>query len=233
MFSKKFLSASALLLVCGVSTMPSLAKSKTTTTTTHVESAEPKCEKPGPGEPPPPPISDAELERIAGLKTKMMETTESKMGELHSLHRQLELLMTKSTIDRAQALQLQSRINAIHADLANTRLNFELDMMEGMPAEAREKMRKHRLMDAAFGPPGGHGPGAGLGGPPPPGFGPPPTCPPPGFGPMPPFGLPPFGGPMRHGMGPIPGGGPGAAPPPPPEAKHQPLNGPLPKEVMT
>jgi hypothetical protein len=135
-----------------------------------------------------PPPSDAELARIAELKTKFLESTSAKMTELHSLNRQLQLSMTKTTIDRVQILQLQSRINAIHGDLVNSRLSLELEIMESMPAEAKERMRKHRLFNAAF------GLGADMGGPPPPGFGPPPTCPPPGFGHppgLPPFGLPP------------------------------------------
>ena len=159
-----------------------------------------------------PSITTAELERIADLKTKFFDSTAPKIAELHSLTRQLQLLMAKSTIERASALQMQSRINAIHAELANNRLLFELDMINTMPAAAREKMQKHRLFIAAFG-----GPGEGFSGPPP-GFGPPPICvPTPGFGPPSLLGPPLFGFPPgmdRAMMGPPSGRGPRDASPP-------------------
>lgn len=132
-----------------------------------------------PGEPPR--LSEAELLRLAELKGKYEDSTAPKRAELQSLHRQLGLAMAKPAVDRAQVMQLQGKINAINSDLANARLNFMLDLNEGMPTEAKEKMRKHLLFDAAFGPPD-----MGFGGPPPPGPGLPPTCVPPGFGPPPP-----------------------------------------------
>jgi hypothetical protein len=157
----------------------------------------------------PPRLSEAELLRLAELKGKFEDSTAPKRSELQSLHRQMTLAMAKPAVDRAQVMQLQSKINVINSDLANARLNFMLDLNEGMPTEAKEKMRKHLLFDAAFGPPD-----MGFGGPPPPGPGLPPTCVPPGFGPPPPhlgpppsMGFPP--GLRPEGMlGPKPGRGP-------------------------
>ncbi|HEY9731041.1 MAG TPA: hypothetical protein V6C89_03965 [Drouetiella sp.] len=154
-------------------------------------------------------LSEAELLRLAELKGKFEDSTASKRAELESLQRQIRLALLKATVDRAYVLQLQSRINIVNSDLANARLNFMLDVNDGMPSAAKERMRKHLLLDAAFGPPE-----MGFGGPPPPGPGLPPTCVPPGFGaPPPPIGPPPMMG-FPPGlrtegiMGPKPGRGP-------------------------
>jgi len=207
------------IFACGLTMLPSLASqphAKTKNTKLSSNAVYAVAREDGDGPKAPPPISDAELERLAALKGKFFDATSAKKAELHSVARQMQLLMAKSTLDRPQILQLQNRINAIHTDLANSRLFFELDILDGMPAEAKERMRKQRLFAAAF------GPGDDMGGPPPPGFGPPLTCaPPPGFGPPHPLGPPPFGSsPGREPggrMGPNPGRGPGGAPPPPPQ----------------
>ncbi|MBS1955982.1 MAG: hypothetical protein JST89_17485 [Cyanobacteria bacterium SZAS-4] len=170
-----------------------------------------------------PHLSDAELLKLAEMKAKFADNIAPKMAELHSLRRQMNLAMARSTLDRAQLLQLQSKINSANSDIANSRLSFQLDLNDSMPADAKERMRKHLLFDAAF------GPDQGFGGPPPPGLGPPPTCvPPPGFGlHHPPFGPPPMMG-FPPGLrpeglnGPMPGRGPRGAPPAPPSAHSGP-----------
>ncbi|MBI2809564.1 MAG: hypothetical protein HYX67_01855 [Candidatus Melainabacteria bacterium] len=160
-----------------------------------------------------PHLSEAELLKLAEMKSKFADSIAPKMAELHSLQRQMMLAMAKPTVDRAQLLQLQSRINSINAEIANSRLVYQLDVSDTMPPDAKERMRKHLLFDAAF------GPDRGFGGPPPPGLGPPPTCvPPPGFGlHHPPFGPPPMmgfpPGLRPEGMRPTPGRGPRGAPP--------------------
>ncbi|RTL38069.1 MAG: hypothetical protein EKK48_22490 [Candidatus Melainabacteria bacterium] len=164
----------------------------------------------------PPRLSEAELLRLAELKGKLEDSLAPKMLELRSLQRQQKLAMAKTSIDRAQVMQLQTRINNVQADIANSRLTFQLDVTDGMPAEAKERMRKHLLLDAAF------GADMGFGGPPPPGPGLSPTCVPPGFGPPPPhlFGPPPMMGVppglRPEGMGSKPGRGPRGALPVPP-----------------
>lgn len=164
-----------------------------------------------------PHLSDAELLKLAEMKSKFADSIAPKMTELHSLHRQMKLAMAKPTVDRTQLMQLQGKINSINSDIANSRLSFQLDLNDNLPADAKERMRKHLLFDAAF------GPDQGFGGPPPPGLGPPPTCvPPPGFGlhhstfgPPPMMGFPP--GLRPEGMnGPMPGRGPRGAPQAPP-----------------
>jgi hypothetical protein len=164
-----------------------------------------------------PGLSDAELLKLAEMKSKFADSMGPKMAELHSLHRQMMLAMAKPSVDRAQLLQLQSRINSVNSEIANSRLSFQLDLNDSMPADAKEHMRKHLLFDAAF------GPDTRFGGPPPPGLGLPPTCvPPPGFGlHHPPFGPPPMmgfpPGLRPEGMTvPTPGRGPRGAPPAPP-----------------
>ncbi len=165
----------------------------------------------------PPHLSEAELLKLAEMKSKFADSLAPKMMELHSLQRQMKLAMAKPSVDRARLMQLQSRINSINSDIANSSLSFQLDLSDTMPADAKERMRKHLLFDAAF------GPDQGFGGPPPLGLGPPPTCvPPPGFGlHHPPFGPPPMmgfpPGLRPEGMnGPMPGRGPRGAPPAPP-----------------
>lgn len=170
----------------------------------------------------PPRLSEAELLRLAELKGKLEDNLAPKMIELRSLQRKQKLAMARSTVDRAQVVQLQNRINAIQSDIASTRLTFQLDVTDGMPAEAKERLRKHLLMDAAF------GADMGFGGPPPPGPGPSPTCVPPGFGPPPPhlFGPPPMmgfpPGLRPEGTGSKPGRGPRGALPVPPGAQAAP-----------
>lgn len=170
----------------------------------------------------PPRLSESELLRLAELKGKLEDNLAPKLLELRSLQRQQKLAMAKTTVDRAQVMQLQTRINNIQADIANSRLSFHLDVTDGMPAEAKERMRKHLLFDAAF------GADMGFGGPPPPGPGLSPTCVPPGFGPPPIhlFGPPPMMGVppglRPEGMGSKPGRGPRGALPVPPGAQATP-----------
>lgn len=244
MISRKILALQFGVLACSLSAMPGNAEStdakvdskvskKTTRSITKLkltlnENADGKADRPDG----PPRISDAELLRLAELKGKLEDSIAPKIAELHSLQRQMKLAMAKATVDRAQVLQLQNRINSINSDIATARLNFHLDVTDGMPADAKERMRKHLLFDAAFAPSGP--PDMVFGGPPPPGLGLPPTCVPPGFGPPPPhFGPPPMMG-IPPGlrpegmMDPKPGRGPrGAAGAPSAASPCAPPSGPL------
>lgn len=193
MKSKNILAVQVAILTCGLVLAPSQAKhnakAKITELKLNVNYATDNKIQSVDG-PTPSHMSDTEMQKVTEMKSKFADSIEPKMTELHSLHRQMFLSMTKPTVDRTQIIQLQSRINSINSDIANCQLNFHLDLNDGLPSDAKETLRKHLLFDAAF------GPEMSLGGPTPPGLGPPPTCAPlPGFGlHHPPFGPPPIMG---------------------------------------
>jgi Spy/CpxP family protein refolding chaperone len=121
-----------------------------------------------------PSFSDDQLEKIAALKDQYMQKTASQKSQVRLLHRQLREAMASETVDRSRAQQILSQINSIHSDLASKGLDFKIDMMSILTPEQREHMRRHMLMENAFGGGwghhrhGGHGRGGehGHGGPP-------------------------------------------------------------------
>ena len=92
-----------------------------------------------------------ELEHLSDLKTRFLEKTDSQMSELHSLLSQQLRLKAKLTDERAEIFQIQHKIDALQAYLANSRLTFEFEIFDALSAPAKESMQKNWLFAAAFG----------------------------------------------------------------------------------
>lgn len=100
-------------------------------------------------------FSDEQLQKMGALNNKFKDSIGAQAVQLGSLHRQLKEVFTQPQVDRAKALDIQSKINAIKADLSIAKLNHKLDKMAILTPEQREKMRHRMLVSEAFG--GGRG----------------------------------------------------------------------------
>jgi Spy/CpxP family protein refolding chaperone len=109
-------------------------------------------------------FSDDQLEKMAALKDSFIQKTSSQHTQLMLLHRQLREALAKPDVDRSAAQSIQSQINSVQNDLAAKHLDFKLDMMAILTPEQREHMRKHMLMENAWGGMGHHHHGCGGGG---------------------------------------------------------------------
>lgn len=115
-------------------------------------------------------LSDAQLEKMSTLRNKFLDSTASQRTELETLYRQMKGVFTRADVDRNQALEIQSKINATKANLATARLNLKLEELSVLTPDQREKLRHRMLVSEAFGGfhhggPGrfGHGGPAGFG----------------------------------------------------------------------
>lgn len=96
-------------------------------------------------------LSDAQLEKMSGLRNKFLDSTSAQRTELESLYRQMKGVFTKPEVDRQQALEIQSKINNVKANLSTARLNFKLEELSVLTPEQREKLRHRMLLSESFG----------------------------------------------------------------------------------
>jgi Spy/CpxP family protein refolding chaperone len=96
-------------------------------------------------------LSDAQLEKMGSLKNKYADSTSAEKAQLGTLFRQMKDVISKPEIDRAQAVALQSKINAVKDDLSTARLNLKLDEIAVLTPDQREQIHHRMLEREAFG----------------------------------------------------------------------------------
>lgn len=96
-------------------------------------------------------FSDDQLQKMSSLNNKFKDGIATQAVQLGSLHRQLKDVFTQPQVDRAKAVEIQSKINALKADLSIAKLNYKLDKMAILTPEQREKMRHRLLVSQAMG----------------------------------------------------------------------------------
>lgn len=101
-------------------------------------------------------FSDAQLEKLAGLKDNFDLNTAEKKAQLRSFYRQMHELMTEANIDRQKISDLHQRINTLKSDLSNARLAYMMDRAEVLTPEQRKEMH-HWMLVRQTGPRGGMG----------------------------------------------------------------------------
>jgi Spy/CpxP family protein refolding chaperone len=106
-------------------------------------------------------FTDAQLESIHAIKSKYLDADEPNISQLHRLHRKLFELMSGLNVDKEDLMLVQSKMNAIEAELSNQRLRMALELRDVLTAEQKADIHKHMLeWEAAPGGPKGPG---GLG----------------------------------------------------------------------
>ncbi|MCA9803979.1 MAG: periplasmic heavy metal sensor [Cyanobacteria bacterium HKST-UBA02] len=164
-------------------------------------------------------LSDEQLEKLARLKSDMMDSSAVKHAKAMTLRHKMADLLTSSEIDQAKIHDVKNQLDTIEQELSASRIDFMVNSANVLTAEQRGKLR-HKWLMRQLGPVGAMG-GPGMGFPPfppmpPPSVfdflmgPPPPPGPPPGFGhgPGPGFCPGPGRGPGGPGAGPGPGPGP-------------------------
>lgn len=96
-------------------------------------------------------LTDDQLEKMNALNNKFKDSISSQVVQLGSLHRQLKDVMLAPQVDRAKAVDLESKINALKGDISIAKLNFKLDKMSILTAEQREMIRHRMLVAQAMG----------------------------------------------------------------------------------
>ncbi|MBX9692233.1 MAG: Spy/CpxP family protein refolding chaperone [Cyanobacteria bacterium] len=91
-------------------------------------------------------LSDDQLERLNSLKMASREASAPKVMELKSLHSQLKDKLTKGDVNKSELLSLQSKINSLKGELANSRISFLADASAVLTADQRQQLRHGFLM---------------------------------------------------------------------------------------
>jgi Spy/CpxP family protein refolding chaperone len=110
-------------------------------------------------------LSDAQLEQLRSIREATFQATVTKKADLAVLKSKLRAAITSENVDRNAVMALQSQINAVQADISNTRLASMLDARNVFTPEQRKLMHS-RMLHHGFGGFGGrhHGFGGGKGG---------------------------------------------------------------------
>lgn len=111
-------------------------------------------------------FTDAQLESIHAIKAKYLDADESNISQLHNLHRKSFDLMSGLNVNKEELMSVQSKINAIEAELSNQRLRMALELRDVLTAEQKAAIHKN-MLEREAGPRGFGGPGGfdGFGGP--------------------------------------------------------------------
>lgn len=96
-------------------------------------------------------LTDDQLSRLADIKEAVREKTAAQRSEMHALRFQLQKALMAPTVDKAGALAIQSKINALHDQIASARLAGRIDAMSVFTPEQREHIRHMMLVRGAFG----------------------------------------------------------------------------------
>lgn len=99
----------------------------------------------GPGCPAGMGLTDDQYEKMFELRKASMARKGPKMAEMMTLHMDLQDQLLKPSVDRSKVLAVQSRINALHAELANQKLEDRLAMADVLTPEQRAQMRHFML----------------------------------------------------------------------------------------
>lgn len=99
-------------------------------------------------------LTDEQYEKLYGIKNQFLDQIGPKMLEVRTLERHLKDLLTNPTVDAGKAKALQSKINAVKADLANAKLENKLAMLDVLTAEQRKEIRERVIKGGGRGGPG-------------------------------------------------------------------------------
>lgn len=108
-----------------------------------------------------PSFTDEQLEKLNTIKNQFADASGPKRLELQSAQRQLKDLMTQPGLDRKKATDLQAKINALRADLANMHLSMRMDSLDVFTADQKKQLREASLKRQFAGLRKGHGRGHG------------------------------------------------------------------------
>lgn len=81
--------------------------------------------------------------RLSALRDQFKLATAQKKAELEVSMSQQRSLMSQATVDRSAVLALQSKINALHDELSNARIDMALNASSVFTPEQREMFGKH------------------------------------------------------------------------------------------
>ena len=104
-------------------------------------------------------LTDEQLEKIAKLKGDMKDAAGAKKAQLQSLRRQLKDALMSEKTDKSAVMDIQSKINSLHSDLANARVSGRLEVLSVLTPEQKQKLRHAALKRQALGAAGMHGKG--------------------------------------------------------------------------
>jgi Spy/CpxP family protein refolding chaperone len=137
----------ALAAVLGLSLAPSIAQETETTTITADSNADMIAQFPATApEKKKFELTTEQLEKLHALKNQCRTANSAKKAELKNLNGQLRDVLTAVSVDKSAALALQSKINALHADLSNSRVSLMADSSTIFTTEQREQMHRRALM---------------------------------------------------------------------------------------
>jgi len=95
-------------------------------------------------------LTDSQLEKIASLKDRARVDSAPQKAQLKELYNQLKLAITKPAVDQQEALQIQSKINDLRAQLSNKKLQERLNFMAILTPEQKETLRHKILVSESF-----------------------------------------------------------------------------------
>jgi hypothetical protein len=96
-------------------------------------------------------MTDDQLEKIAKLKADFSDTSAGTIAQIHKYNRQLRDLLIKEQPDKAQALDLQAKINGLKNDMANAQLNMRLEAISLLSPDQKQQLRHASLQRQVFG----------------------------------------------------------------------------------
>lgn len=101
-------------------------------------------------------LTDDQLEKFHAIRTKYATETAAKQAELKVLRIQLREALSAEKIDKQAAFAINSKINALKADLSNARLASMIEKADVFTPEQRKEMH-HRMLQREAGGGRGHG----------------------------------------------------------------------------
>lgn len=96
-------------------------------------------------------LTDDQLQKMSALNNKFKDSIGAQKTQLGSLSRQLKDVFAQAQVDRAKAVDLQTKINALKAEISIAKLNFKIDKLAILTPEQREKIRHRMLVSQAMG----------------------------------------------------------------------------------
>lgn len=91
-------------------------------------------------------LSDDQLEKLHAIRVKSKTATAGKRAELSVLQTQLREALSAENIDKQAAFSIQSKINALRADLANARLASLIEKSDVFTTEQKKEIR-HKMLE--------------------------------------------------------------------------------------
>lgn len=96
-------------------------------------------------------LNDEQLQKIGAMKDQFRLATATQKAETKVLSDQLKNVLTAPSLDKAQALSIQSKLNDVKDKLSNEKLQFRMDFISVLTPEQKEIVRHKELVSEAFG----------------------------------------------------------------------------------